>query len=133
MDNDQLYWVGRGIDDVRKSIAILALLLMAAATGPCAVRPISNYSERRMKQARLYVSEEQNMVKLASPGPADFLPIRGNDYDKDGLLDKVERRHYGPRYDYRTPYISWYEIERSSPLFIKLQEEYTSLLEQEKN
>ena len=52
--------------------------------------------------------------------------FRGYDFNKSGLLDKVEESSFS----YRPSHLCWHEVDRSNSRFKKVQTEYTQTLKQ---
>ncbi|MBW3014804.1 hypothetical protein KY330_00110 [Candidatus Woesearchaeota archaeon] len=131
MNNEQLYALGKGIDTIRKGCAIFMLLTFGPIIAYHPLKTFFNYIERKQRQPTItritptrtwYGLQHKpfTMIK-ASPRLSGYFPLRGFDYDNDGLLDKVEKLYHGGP---RIPYGKWEEVEKQDRLFKKVQKEY---------
>ncbi len=80
-----------------------------------------NMADEYNSKARL-VRETSSQREICSSQRTGF--CRAVDFDKDGLLDKIENASYSVR-----PYhIKWHEVNKNSLLYTQVQKEYSNLL-----
>ena len=107
-------------DDPRAVYAIIGIIIgvVAMAAGP--IRNISEWSEQKRREPQINYLSHMNEI-IASAHLAGYFPLRGYDFNKDGLLDRVEQYTHGAP---RIPWGSWHELESNHSSYQALQQEY---------